>query len=85
MIFAKASGRSFGLRFHYVQVRTLLIHLHDELTAMQANQLLGLKPTASVRPRLGLLGELSPVLKSKFREAIGCYEREVGFIAEARE
>ena len=55
--------------------------LHDELTAMQANQLLGLKPQLPYGPTLWP-GEMSPVLKKRFRETIDRYQSEVRFIAE---
>ncbi len=55
--------------------------LHDELTAMQANRLLGLKPQLPYGPTLWP-GEMSPVLKKRFRETIDRYQSEVRFIAE---
>src|SRR5260370_29056208 len=55
--------------------------LHDELTSMQANQLLDLKPQPPYGPAL-IPGELSSVLKEKFRAAIHRYGGEVRFVAE---
>jgi len=75
------TGVPLGFDFIMYKYGPYSFDLHDELTAMQANQLLVLKPQLPYGPAL-LPGEMSPVLKKKFSKTIDHYGREIRFIAE---